>query len=92
MILFIAAFACYNTCSKRPDDWLQRKMKATISCGPERAGYAVSPMSKAAGKGRCNTDTVPAGNERDKGCSHQQGAGSLCSNDHKRRLLKPPVC
>ena len=93
--IFFAAFKI-NAAKIKIDQWLLAKKNAVISCGPPRSfkvNRLMNSNDKEPNDHRSINNKDPAGKNNGNGCTHQQGANSLCeTTTSKRRVFKNHTC
>ena len=93
-------FAGYkiNAAKIKVDQWLLAKKKAVISCSPSGSFNADRLMDRKSNDKNLNdhrsiNNKDPADKNNGNGCTHQQGANSLCeTTNSKRKLFKIYTC
>ena len=88
-MIFFAGYKI-NAAKIKVDQWLLAKKKTVISCSLYRA---FNKSDKEFNDHRSINNKDPADKNNGKGCTHQQGANSLCeTTNSKRRGFKIHTC
>ena len=92
--IFFAVFRM-NATKTKIDQWLLAKKNAIISCSPSRSGNANRLMNnndKELNDHGSINNKDPGDKNNGNGCTHQQGANSLCETTNTKRRIFIHTC